>query len=1275
MDQAVAVVLPPPLRESSPGSSSDVDGSNASSMPTPASPSLVSQAKSQGSLERPETKMQSESGPYIAVGVLRKRNAEYSMDGSSSGRELDIDSDDFPEPEVANLEMRNWIRTSSYVYTGQPEWCHVRVYVLPDDVCRMLIQRSSPPLRRALKVVMARIDQSIDAWEGRRLANGVDSKTVVSDGSEDESLWYIFNTLQDPDPNVENMKDPYARRAMEDLLSTPINDSEQGYSGVVGLKSTLYPYQRRSAATMVQREAQPAQVLDPRLQRFIGPSGREYYYDKEEGSLVSEKRLYSEACGGILAETMGCGKTLICLALILATRGHFPRIPAQYQETMNPVREKTASLVEMSAAAAGRFSVPWKSYFDTLSQLGMSYGRCIEACERNRGEYSIPPPQSRHRRKSMAYPSPAAQHLRLCSGTLVVVPANLVEHWEHEIAHHTEGLKVLTLRNSSDPTPSPDELLQYDILLFSKLRFEKEAGEVSEYQESPGKDTGDSPLMKLHWLRIIVDEGHNVAGHGQRNNMTQVLDRLQVERRWVVSGTPSTGLYGVEVSLASQETVTTDTDLPEATSSLLRGRKKTGNAINNELKDLDKLRLIVVDFLDLKPWSNSRADDRARWAKYVKIVDETGKRRKSPSLRATLQSLVVRHRLDVVHQEIPLPRLHNKVVYLEPTFYDRLSINLFLFGLAVNAITSGRKDQDYMFHPRNRKHLSLTVSNLRQAGFWWAGSDKDIPATIESALGHLEKNRDTMSPADVELLTEGVRIARIAISSSSRSEFVQLQELGVYVQNFPSHARATWALDLSRPDAEPLLLGISQIRMAQQFITSNLTCYDPAEGLAGAGIRARRELTERAGVSPNNASESGSARKSNNSSPEKIIKTKPSSKSPRSKTFTKGLYKTLSPESPLTQTRLVGTSSAKLSYLLSKVLEFQKTEKIIIFYDNSNSAFWIAEGLDVLGIQFRIYAGTLRAYQKAEYLSLFRESEDIRVLLMDLRQASHGLHLANASRVFIINPIWQPNVESQAIKRAHRIGQTRPVFVETLVLKDTLEDKILKRRKEMTDTEIQDAERDLLDDNIMNSIIQNEIYIPMTGDEEFAGPALLLESASLFGRHKLPVPDDGDVNSSLDNGGQAGNTKLDMRRAPSINWISPTKQPRKRKQVALALDAIPQIQSDLEPNPDFADLVKPKRKRTMPSADFVSEKGIVMTPTSRYRRNSRRSSALPAISANGSSSGQVSPSINSPALYPTSRPAPVYLGNTSELFTSGSSSNASSPGMGGHSNSVLGPFD
>lgn len=492
---------------------------------------------------------------------------------------------------------------------------------------------------------------------------------------------------------------------------------------------------------------------------------------------------------------MGCGKTLICLAVICATRGHVPKIPIQYltpadKPDPRPVREKVGSLMDMAAAAAGRHSQPWKYFFIEKRRQGTFYYRCIKACERECGFYEIPPHQTRYQgRNSMSYQRPPSKRIRICSGTIIVAPNNLVDHWENQIRTHTEGLEILILRSGSDTTPSADQLMDYDVVLFSKTRFEREAGEATHNRRNSYVQI-ESPLTELHWLRMIVDEGHNVAGSGSKTNMIHLINQLHFERRWVISGTPSTGLYGVEVNLASLEAKTSDTESSEQiTAAALKSRKKTGNAIDNEMKDLDRIRRIVIEFLDLKPWSNSRADDPADWTKYIKPLGEDGKRRKTPAIRATLQGLVLRHRLDVVSQEITLPKLYNKVVYLQPTYYDRLSINLFLFSLAVNSITSERQGPDYMFDTSNRKSLNQTINNLRQAGFWWVGFDKDLPKTVEVALEYLEKKRESMTVADINQLNKGIEIARGALESSRWRELQNLHELGVFVMEFPEDNR------------------------------------------------------------------------------------------------------------------------------------------------------------------------------------------------------------------------------------------------------------------------------------------------------------------------------------------------------------------------------------------------------------------------------------------------------------------------------------------------------
>lgn len=817
---------------------------------------------------------------------------------------------------------------------------------------------------------------------------------------------------------------------------------------------------------------------------------------------------------------MGYGKTLICLSVILATRGHFPQIPTEYQNTEIRKRPSIASLIDTAAAVAGRLSLPWKNHFDSLRRDGMLYTRCIEACQNNTGSYTLPSYIPRHggRRAAASWPRDPDQYIRICSGTLVIAPPNLVDHWEHEITHHTEGLKVLILRNSLDKAPSPDNLLQYDIVLFSRTRFEREA------------DCKDSPFLQLHWLRVIIDEGHNAGGTGQTTTMLHFLGKLHFERRWIISGTPGKGLYGVEVSLASRDS--SHSDLPAATAAVLKDRKKTGSLVTSEADAVSKLRNNVIKFLDVKPWSNGAAsNDTANWTTYMTPTGEDGKRRKSAGLYATLKSLVVRHRSEKVHEETPLPPLHNKVTLLKPTFYDKLNLNLFIFIIAVNAVTSERTGQDYLFHPQNRKSLGQTIRNLREAGFWWTGSLTYLEEAIKTAEGYMEKNRGRISESDIAIITEGVSIARKALACASLQTLRGLAELGIFTQYFPEEAKEHWAIARLDNSKDTVMMGITQAREAQKSVTSNLGDIDPAASLPGDGLRNRLERQRRAQGQKKNAQEiamhktaTASGKSSRNKSPKK--------------SYLQGLFRALPSDSPLKQTQLVATTSAKLTYLLDKVQEYYQTEKIIIFYDNENIAYFVHEGLYLLGIDSRIYANSLSPELRSNYLALFRQFDNPRVLLMDIHQASHGLHLANASRVFIVNPIWDPNVESQAIKRAHRIGQTREVHVETLILEDTLEHRMLNRRKSMSNEEIQHAERDPLDDSTMSSIIQNEKFIPMSDNETFHEMALLKHPAGFFDRHKLPIPDPVTWGDGL--------------QSPSTACSSPEMINRKRKRVTIA---------------------------------------------------------------------------------------------------------------------------
>jgi superfamily II DNA or RNA helicase len=72
------------------------------------------------------------------------------------------------------------------------------------------------------------------------------------------------------------------------------------------------------------------------------------------------------------------------------------------------------------------------------------------------------------------------------------------------------------------------------------------------------------------------------------------------------------------------------------------------------------------------------------------------------------------------------------------------------------------------------------------------------------------------------------------------------------------------------------------------------------------------------------------------------------------------------------------------------------------------------------------------------------QSGDVDLFLISLKAGGVGLNLTQADTVILYDPWWNPAVEAQAIDRAHRIGQSQPVFVHRLIAADSVEEKMLE---------------------------------------------------------------------------------------------------------------------------------------------------------------------------------------------------------------------------------------
>lgn len=108
--------------------------------------------------------------------------------------------------------------------------------------------------------------------------------------------------------------------------------------------------------------------------------------------------------------------------------------------------------------------------------------------------------------------------------------------------------------------------------------------------------------------------------------------------------------------------------------------------------------------------------------------------------------------------------------------------------------------------------------------------------------------------------------------------------------------------------------------------------------------------------------------------------------------------------------------------------------------------------LDKKGIKYEYLTGETR--DRHVMVDRFNNDDSIPIFLMSLKAGGTGLNLTGADYVIHYDPWWNPAAEDQASDRAHRIGQTKSVFVYRLITKGTVEEKILK---------LQDRKRDLVD--------------------------------------------------------------------------------------------------------------------------------------------------------------------------------------------------------------------
>jgi SNF2 family DNA or RNA helicase len=158
--------------------------------------------------------------------------------------------------------------------------------------------------------------------------------------------------------------------------------------------------------------------------------------------------------------------------------------------------------------------------------------------------------------------------------------------------------------------------------------------------------------------------------------------------------------------------------------------------------------------------------------------------------------------------------------------------------------------------------------------------------------------------------------------------------------------------------------------------------------------------------------------------------------------------------------------SAKRQTCLELIQSAMEGEhRVLLFSQFTSMLALLEEDLRGAGIAFFKITGSTPKKERMELVEQFNTG-DTPVFLISLKAGGTGLNLTGADVVIHYDPWWNVAAQNQATDRAHRIGQTRTVSVYRLIVKDSIEEKILQ---------LQELKKNLADEILAGSATESSL--------------------------------------------------------------------------------------------------------------------------------------------------------------------------------------------------------
>ncbi|KAJ5221393.1 uncharacterized protein N7469_010280 [Penicillium citrinum] len=646
---------------------------------------------------------------------------------------------------------------------------------------------------------------------------------------------------------------------------------------------------------------------------------------------------------------------------------------------------------------------------------------------------------------------------KLSKSTLVVAPLALIKQWESEIldkVEKTHRLRVC-LYHGANRAKTATSLDNYDVVITTYGTLTSESGTAAA---DKAKKSG---LFSVYWFRIILDEAHTIKNRNAK--ATQAAYALDAKFRWCLTGTP----------------------------------------MQNNLDELQSL----IRFLRIKPY-----DELAAWRDQISRPLNNGRGALAiQRLQVYLKAFMKRRTKDVLKNNDNLKAGNDDK--------DKKSNGFQIVKREVIRVDGDFMEGELKFYNRLEKRTENSLEEMMGGKLDYAGA-LVLLLRLRQACNHPDLVKSDLAADKDVLLQNG--------NNNSQSKDAKQDDLDNVADLFGALSVVTKKCDvcqteLSQAEAKS---GASRCDECETNLNTDFMIKtskdkskkkskkshrhrketaaesesqaarsrknrrvildsddeDEAEWIVPEGQRTMPNLGKAGGSDDENAEGGGDWIGSSDSETGDEIDSPSRKKSQRivlSDSEDESASESESDEDIYENP--TGTNgelpSTKIRHLM-KILNSEAADyKFIVFSVFTSMLDKVEPFLKRANIGFARYDGGMRNDLREASLNKLRNNSNTRVLLCSLRAGALGLNLTAASRVVILEPFWNPFVEEQAIDRVHRLNQTIDVKIYRMIIKNTVEERIV---------DLQDRKRELA-----NMTIEGK---------SAAGKLTMRDMMALFGR-------------------------------------------------------------------------------------------------------------------------------------------------------------------------------